>query len=335
MNHRQPMPTTHPGYSQSEASLDSNGSLDSGFVQALPVVGLVRTLCQALEAEGISYCHWKSNNALDRSASGDNDLDLLVDRADIPRFLSILGRLGFKPAKASAEKRLPGVVDYFGYDRAADRLIHVHAHYQLVLGHDMAKNYRLPIERPYIESAIQGDLFMVPAVEFEFIVLVVRMILKHCTWDVILAGQGKLKRAEREELAYLQARISHHRVLDILKRHLPYIDAKLFAKCVRALQPDCPAWKRASVGRRLLASLRANARRPVPVAVYLKLWHRARLAFRRQVNRDRWALRLAVEELRNDQRTSGKALLVVDDDHRQSSSQDRQPASAVPGGRLV
>jgi thymidylate kinase len=293
MNHRQPMPTTHPGYSQSEASVDSNGPLDSGFVQAPPVVGLVRALCQALKAEGISYCHWKSNNALDRSASGDNDLDLLVDRADVPRFISILGRLAFKPAKASAEKRLPGVVDYFGYDRAADRVIHVHAHYQLVLGHDMAKNYRLPIERPYLESATQGELFKVPAVEFEFIVLVVRMMLKHCTWDVMLAGQGTLKRAEREELAYLQARISHHRVLGILKRHLPYIDAQLFAKCVRALQPDCPAWRRASVGRRLLASLRANARRPVPVAVYLKLWNRARLAFRRRILKSPPRYRLA------------------------------------------
>ncbi|MEJ2599929.1 MAG: hypothetical protein P8Z00_16465 [Anaerolineales bacterium] len=47
---------------------------------------LIRRLSQALETEGITYCHWKSNNALDRSENGVNDLDLLVERADIPRF---------------------------------------------------------------------------------------------------------------------------------------------------------------------------------------------------------------------------------------------------------
>jgi len=206
------MPTTQRSYRQTDASADSGGLLENGIVQAPSTLGLVRTLCRALEAEGISYCHWKSNNALDRSASGDNDLDLLVSRADVPRFNSILGRLEFKLAKASSEKQLPGVVDYFGYDEAAGRLIHVHAHYQLVLGHDMAKNYRLPIEEPYLESAVQGELFKVPAVEFEFIVFVVRMVLKHYTWDVILGGQGSLKRAERAELDYLQARISQQRV---------------------------------------------------------------------------------------------------------------------------
>ena len=44
-----------------------------------PELELVRFLCQALLLNGVSYCHWKSNDALDRSASGENDLDLLVE----------------------------------------------------------------------------------------------------------------------------------------------------------------------------------------------------------------------------------------------------------------
>jgi len=293
MHNYQPMPTTQQSHRPTDASADSGGLLEDGSAQSPPALGLVRTLCRALETEGVSYCHWKSNNALDRSASGDNDLDLLVSRADVPRFTSILGRLAFKQANASAEKQLPGVVDYFGYDEAADRLIHVHAHYQLVLGHDMTKNYRLPIERPYLESAIQGELFKVPAVEFEFIVFVIRMVLKHCTWDVVLGGQGRLKRAERAELDYLQARISQQRVVDILKRHLPYLDAQLFNNCIQALLPGSSAWRRATLARRLQAGLRANARRPVPVAVYLKLWRRARLAFRRRIVKSPPKYRLA------------------------------------------
>ena len=62
------------------------------------VSGVVGILCKTLEAERIDYCHWKSNAALDCSAKGDNDLDLLVGRADIQRFIEILYRLGFKEA---------------------------------------------------------------------------------------------------------------------------------------------------------------------------------------------------------------------------------------------
>src|SRR5437588_4577044 len=47
---------------------------------------LVASLCRSLEGTGIRYCHWKSNESLDRSASGENDLDLLVHRSDARRF---------------------------------------------------------------------------------------------------------------------------------------------------------------------------------------------------------------------------------------------------------
>lgn len=293
MNHSQPVPVARASYGQTDASDDPGDLFEKSTPRAPAALELVKTLCRALEAEGVSYCHWKSNNALDRSASGDNDLDLLVSRADVQRFNAILARLAFKLAKASIEKQLPGVVDYFGYDGAADKLIHVHAHYQLVLGHDMTKNYRLPIEEPYLESAVQDGLFKVPAVEFEFIVLVLRMVLKHFTWDVILGRQGKLKAAERKELAYLQARISQRRVHDILRRHLPYIDARLFDECVEALRPDCSAWKRVRLARQVQIGLRSNARRPASVAIFLRVWRRVKLAIRRRVVRSATKYRLA------------------------------------------
>jgi thymidylate kinase len=244
---------------------------------------LIYRLCQALETEGITYCHWKSNNALDRSASGDNDLDLLVERADIPRFTGILFHLGFKQAKAPTRKQLPGVLDYFGYDKYADKLIHVHAHYQLVLGHDMTKSYRLPIERQYLQSAVQRGLFEVPAVEYEFIVFVIRMVIKHATWDVILGRQGRLSKAEREELAYLQARIDQDHLSSILKQDLPYIDQELFTSCIQALQPSSSFLMRANVGRQLQARLKTNSRHSLPTDMCLKLWRRATLAIHRRI----------------------------------------------------
>ena len=69
---------------------------------------LVVRLCRGLTDERIRYCHWKSNEAIARSASGDNDLDLLVDRADADRFGAVLHRLGFKQAHPTPRGRCRG-----------------------------------------------------------------------------------------------------------------------------------------------------------------------------------------------------------------------------------
>jgi hypothetical protein len=155
------MKTSGDGYSFSDVK-----QINPNFVntyEGFSVLPLIQALCDGLSQAGIDYCHWKSNQAIDRSATGDNDLDLLVSRADFSRFSELLFRLGFKQAKASSLKQMPGVLDYYGYDSQADRLVHVHAHYQLILGHDMTKNYRLPIEAAYLTSATQGDVFRIPA----------------------------------------------------------------------------------------------------------------------------------------------------------------------------
>lgn len=220
---------------------------------------------------------------LSRSASGDNDLDLLIGRADVQRFTGILFGLGFKQAQDPSPQQMPGVLDYYGYDKEADKLVHVHAHYQLVLGHDATKNYRLPIERPFLESSVQGDLFKVPAPEFELIVFAIRMALKHSTWDAILGRQGSLSIAERQELEYLEARASQTRIYDTLDQHVPYVDAMLFDDCMRSLQPNCPFWRRITVGQRLQSRLRAHARRSQIPDLFLKLWRRVVGAVRRRI----------------------------------------------------
>jgi len=269
---------------QQPDSLKSVNHVSQGLITPeRTALNLIRKLCQALAEAEIAYCHWKSNNAIDRSASGENDLDLLISRADASRFAEILFRLGFKQASAQPEKQMPGVVDYFGYEPEADAWVHVHAHYQLILGHDMSKNFRLPIEKPFIESAVYDGLFNIPAPEFEYIVLVIRMILKHSTWDAILGREGSLKKVEREELAYLQARINQVRLEEILGQHLPYIDVALFNDCLQALQPGCSIGKRIKIGQRLQARLRTNGRRLLTADVSTKLWHRVVLAIRSRI----------------------------------------------------
>ena len=266
--------TPHTGMLGSPATtLRSEGAV------ALP---LVVALCERLAAAAISYCHWKSNDVIERSATGENDLDLLVSRADAERFTAILHELGFKAAHETHPWGMPGILDYYGYDESSGRLVHAHIHYQLVIGEDMTKNYHLPLEAPYLASAVQGELFKTPAPAFELIIFVIRMILKHSTWDTILGRWGTLSKAERRELAYLQKLAEPRRVAEILATHLPSIDGALFNRCVEALRPDAPLWTRLWVGHQVQRQLKVFARRSPWRDAGLRFWRRGRLAYRRR-----------------------------------------------------
>jgi thymidylate kinase len=234
---------------------------------------LVIRLCNALAAEEINYCHWKSNVALERSASGDNDLDLLVSRIHGQRFSEILHGLGFKEVFLSREDELPGVRDYYGYDQKTRKLVHVHAHFQLIFGNDLSKNYRLPLEQLYLESSVQEDLFRVPAPEFELVVLVIRMVLKHSTWDSFLMRHGQLSKSVRHELEDLSTEETLSKVEAVLL-HLPGLKPDLFDLCLKSLQLGCSFWTRIKAGEQLQKVLRTCARRPHWFDITLKFSRR-------------------------------------------------------------
>ncbi len=247
---------------------------------------LIEKLFRALESDGVSYCHWKSNAFLADAARGEDDLDLLVGQASRQAFLGILQRLGFKEAWMSERAaHIPGILDYYGYDETARKLVHVHAHYKLILGQDLTKNYHLPIEGAYLGSSVQGEWSRIPSPEFEWCVFVVRMMLKHATWNTILGGAGRLPDRERQEMEILWKTASPERIGDVLSRHFPFLDLPLFDECVRALQPGSPFWARARAGSRIQKALRGCRRLPRPIDVWLQSWRRLVQAGRRRLLR--------------------------------------------------
>lgn len=234
---------------------------------------LVVRLCKALAAQKIDYCHWKSNSFLDRSASGANDLDLLVNRSHAQCFIEILSRLGFKETFVTKEDELPGVRNYYGHDQNTGKLIHVHAHFQLILGNDLSKNYHMPLERAYLRSSVQQDLFRIPAPDFELLLLVIRMVLKHSTWDSLLMRHGRLSASERQELNDLSTQETLSKVENIL-HHVPGLSRNLFDLCLQSLQPGCPFWTRIKAGEKLQKVLDACSRYPHAFDVFLKFTRR-------------------------------------------------------------
>lgn len=257
------------------------------------VLALVQRLCRALDSDAIAYCHWKSSEALDRSASGGNDLDLLVARRDVQRFTEVLLRLGFKEARLPPRRERPAVLHYYGLDHESSRLVHVHAQYQLIIGDDTTKNCRLPIEQAYLASSIQGPLFRVPSPEFELAVLVIRMVLKHATWDAIVCGRGQLSPSERRELADLTERVDTEGLARVVRTHLPYVGEPLWQGCRRTLEAGHSPLARTGAAAHLIRALSAQLRRPASLDTVLRLWRRVLWGTRRHILRRRTHKRLS------------------------------------------
>lgn len=247
------------------------------------VLELVRDLAEALEAEGISWCHWKSNEALAASASGINDLDLLVRRDQVGRCRAVLHRLGFVQSLQHASRRIPGVLNFHGHDARLGRPVHVHLHTRLVLGDDMTKNHRLPIEEEYLASCHPDGVFPVPAPEFEYVVFILRMVLKHCAWDAMLMLQGRLSSSERRELRQLSEQVPPQASRALVDRLLPEVGGALFARCESAIEAPGDPMSRARVERELTVALEPYARRSSLVDVPLKTTRRVYWLGRRWV----------------------------------------------------
>src|SRR5512143_2542222 len=183
--------------------------LDMEFKFQEKSVGLeaVADLFQALGRQGVRFCHWKSNLRLENGLYGQTDLDLLVDRKQSQIFRQVLSQHDVKPVLAPPGKRYPAVEDYLGFDAASGKLFHLHVHYQLVLGEQFVKNYRLPLEAHFLDSALFRHGVRIPTPEMEISILALRALLKYrdrdAIKDILLFRSPGLPAHIRNEIEYL------------------------------------------------------------------------------------------------------------------------------------
>lgn len=252
-------------------------------------IPLISRLAAELDAAGVVFCHWKSNLALDEAEQGQTDLDLLVDQSGSGEFNAILARCGFVAAARPHLADPPAVTHFFGFDAAADKFVHVHAHYQLILGHDRSKNYRLPIEDAYLASAKRDGVLPVPSPEFEYMVLVIRMVLKYAiadeiVWEALRRQSAGPSKSERAELDDLRPRVDHSVVLRLVSEHLPFVGVELY-RSAETLFDRGSAAKRLSVSRAMHAALAPYARSPESLDIGRRVWRRLSLAVRRRTGK--------------------------------------------------
>ncbi len=262
-------------------------TIDMGPPAPIP---LVAQLAAALEAAEVTYCHWKSNAGIARAERGETDLDLLVARTHVREFTRVLSECGFVPASRTGAPDVPGMADFFGYDAPSDRFVHVHAHYQLILGHDRTKNHHLPIEEPFLASSSTTRVLPTPSPEFEYVVLVIRMVLKYAiadeiAWNAVRGKRAEPEPTEREEFAQLCAAIDPQTVSAIVDHHLPFIGRDLFAAAETVAAGSAQMWRRPAIARRMQTALEPYTRNAPPVDAALRIWRRIAVFARRRMRR--------------------------------------------------
>lgn len=149
---------------------------------------LIHGMFEAFHLANIVYCHWKSNEHLDASMSGDTDLDVLFDYNSRGELEKILAELHFVRFESVAQKKYIDIEDYIGLDVASGKVIHLHAHFRLTLGEPYLKGYQLKVDRQLLDLRVFDKDFGLyhtnPA--YELILLFCRQALK-------LRNRDKLK----------------------------------------------------------------------------------------------------------------------------------------------
>lgn len=187
-----------------------------------PRLDILRVLFERLHAEGIRYCHWKSNQHLDASLVAETDVDILVDRRAIVPLTRLLGEVNFKRFVVKPGRGYPGIEDYVGFDPVTGALTHLHVHYQLTLGEKFLKGHRLPWEEPYLSTRVfdQDHCLYIADPHLELIVLVLRVAMKLRARDYIieLAGKPYFRGGLVREFRWLAERVQVDRLAELAAR---------------------------------------------------------------------------------------------------------------------
>jgi hypothetical protein len=209
-------------------------------------------LFDAFHWEGISYCHFKSNNNLRPALAGVDDLDLLVARADATRFIELIAAHGFKLATDRNSVPAPFVFHFFGVDPETGLIVHLHVYFRIVTGGSILKNHWIPVESMFLANAHpNGDGgVMIPCAEADLILFAIRKFIEQPS---IIEHYLFLKDFKniRAELDWLIARTDRTRLRALVAEWLPEIPVQLVDRCVDTLLGKSSVLKRVRLGRQV------------------------------------------------------------------------------------
>ncbi|MGH9867885.1 MAG: hypothetical protein ACREAA_06955 [Candidatus Polarisedimenticolia bacterium] len=202
---------------------------------------VLRRLLDALDREGIRYCHWKSNEHLFEGMVGMTDLDVLFDRAGTHVLDRIFGEAGFKRLLATPMRTHPGLEDYVGFDEATGSLVHLHVHHLLRMGEKNSKGYWLPWEELFLATrhVQQPEGMYASHPDAEMVIFFLRSALKSRLRDRVAswAGRDYTRGGLDREYRWLRQRSNPARVValvrDLLGREASDVAAEMLSGAPR------------------------------------------------------------------------------------------------------
>jgi thymidylate kinase len=231
----------------------------------------IRSLFSSLERKGVRYCHWKSNIRLEETLAAAEDIDLLVDQRDADHFHTALLDNGFKLTQSRSGIGHPGVFHALGLDEASAELVHVHAYFQIVSGDSLAKSYRLPIERSFLEQTRYLHGVRIPTPEAELVLFALRIALKH-TGPIEIMMIHRHYRSVASELAWLRKAANAQRAETLCMTWFPSIDPPLLRQLLDAIEAKRAVARRIVLGWRVARRLRGLRRLSPMVGALSRIW---------------------------------------------------------------
>ncbi|MHA1539442.1 MAG: hypothetical protein ACTSXQ_03090 [Alphaproteobacteria bacterium] len=246
----------------------------------------ISKLLSDFEKNGISYCHWKSNEHLGAALEGKTDLDVLFDISQQKQLEAIFKQNEYYKCDARDFCSYPFIEDYLGVDKKTGTLIHVHTHYKMLLGEKNLKGYHLPWEKTILKTRIYDAEQKVYLSEpnIEMLLLLVRSSLKIRWRDFLksLLGKKYFDKDTAKEYDWLLERINKKKVLALGKKLISPKSKKMLTKLLNK-EPNLLRFYR--FNWQLSSSFSSYKRFPVYQAKLLMLYREGRYVMGYGINK--------------------------------------------------
>ncbi|CAM3966133.1 hypothetical protein FLAN108750_02040 [Flavobacterium antarcticum] len=233
----------------------------------------IETFLKELDNNNINYVHWKSNTNIEFALNGIDDLDILVSPLDQKKIFKVFKKLQIIRAFSEKDSWQDGITHFIGLDISSQLLVHIHLHFKLTLGYDFDKCFDLPIVASYLKSKhFHNSIIYLPSVEHEFIILVIRLMLKNSLTPFLLLLPSEQIRIFRQgknhgivsgggfnEYVDLKAKVNMNKLFTVLKNDFPFLEKQIFIDCAKVINENNNLFNYFTYGRKLKRGLRSQS----------------------------------------------------------------------------
>ena len=205
-----------------------------------------------LDERDINYLHWKSNTNIEKALIGEDDLDILVDPKDKGKIYKLFKEFNILRGYSEKDSWQNEIFHFFGLDIDAQKMIQIHLHFLLEVGYDFDKSVNLPIVQSYLKSREKYDKrIYIPTVENEYILLIIRLMLKNALLPFLLhfpkkqyaiyrraKSRGVVVGSAYREYIDLSERSDRKALEKALDTTYPFMDKKLFYACEEVIEEN-------------------------------------------------------------------------------------------------